>query len=66
MQTSWFLQKHLGQKLSAEIQYFSRNEAFLQKHPLPQKVTKMQKHFGSISAPSETAETEMFLLSVDL
>ena len=25
----------------------------------------MQKHFGSISAPPESAETEMFLLSVD-
>ena len=59
-----FLQKYSS--ISAEREYFCRKKAFLQKHPFPQKVTEMQKHFGSISAPSETAETEMFLLSVDL
>ena len=59
-----FLQK---EAISAETTlYFCRKKAFLQKHPFLQKVTEMQKQFGSISAPSETAETEMFLLSVDL
>ena len=58
------LQKYSS--ISAEREYFCRKAAFLPKHPFLQKVTEMQKYFGSISAPSETAETEMFLLSVDL
>ena len=59
-----FLQKYSS--ISAEREYFCRKAAFLQKHPFLQKVTEMQNHFGSISAPSKTAETEIFLLLVDL
>ena len=45
---------------------FCLKEAFMQKLPFPQKVTEMQNHLGLISAPSESAETETFLLSVNL
>ena len=63
-ETFCFLQKKI---VSADIdQPFCRKAAYLQNLPFLQKVTEMQRHFGLISAPSKSAETKIFLLSVDL
>ena len=69
-----FLQKEFDsaeRSVSAKTSWLKKSisvetKAFLQKHPFPQEVIKMQKYFSTISAPSESAETEMFLLLVDL
>ena len=54
------------QAILQKVRPFCRKAAYLQNLPFLQKVTEMQRHFGLISAPSKSAETKIFLLSVDL